>query len=141
MLYNSQVVQVFVPQLVSTKRRDGYFSQSSGHGKRSPHSGILLAAFGYAAIVRWGCRDEEVRLAREEPWRSPQSSLRDYGFLLERLQEEHSWSAAHAAGAISEYLRFMQLLAEAPKMELIASSDIDLVWHEHILDSANYCKL
>jgi hypothetical protein len=110
-----------------------------GHGKRSQAS-ILLAAFGCAAVARWRCPLEPVMQLPAEPWRSPETSLRDYSFLHYRLQEEHYWSAAHAAGAISEYLRFMQLLAEAPKMELIASSDIDLVWHEHILDSANYAQ-
>merc|ERR1740138_1892723 len=52
--------------------------------------------------------------------------------------EEYGWDGRHADGAIAEYLRFLQLLSEAPRRELIASSDIDLVWHEHLMDTANY---
>merc|ERR1712232_106678 len=36
------------------------------------------------------------------------------------------------------YLRFLQLIAESPRMELVAPTDVDLVWHEHILDTKNY---
>lgn len=77
------------------------------------------------------------------PWESPRSAFLDYEYLHERLREEYGWDEAHVHGALVEYLRFMQLLAESPKMELVASSDVDLVWHEHLLDSKNYeadCK-
>lgn len=69
---------------------------------------------------------------------TPPLQLNDYGFLLERVMEEHGWQAERADGAIVEYLRFLQLLAASPRMELVASSDVDLVWHEHILDTKNY---
>merc|ERR1712232_178509 len=72
------------------------------------------------------------------PWISPESALNDYAFLRERVMEEHGWDVGSAEGAIVEYLRFMQLLAEAPRMELVAPTDVDLVWHEHILDTKNY---
>merc|ERR1719473_1013314 len=72
------------------------------------------------------------------PWESPQTSLRDWNFLRERVAEEHEWPLERADAAIVEYLRFLQMLAEWPKMELIAPTDVDLVWHEHIMDTLNY---
>eukprot|EP00929_Paragymnodinium_shiwhaense_P074055 TRINITY_DN37873_c0_g1_i1.p1 TRINITY_DN37873_c0_g1~~TRINITY_DN37873_c0_g1_i1.p1 ORF type:complete len:276 (+),score=51.89 TRINITY_DN37873_c0_g1_i1:85-912(+) len=74
------------------------------------------------------------------PWDAPAAWLQDHSFLVTRVMEEHEWSKERADVAIVEYLRFMQLLAEAPRMELVASSDVDLVWHEHILDTINYAK-
>jgi len=73
-----------------------------------------------------------------QAWESPETSLRDYVFLKNRVMVENDWTQARAEGAIVEYLRFMQLLAEAPRMELVASSDIDEVWHEHLIDTQNY---
>merc|ERR1719245_21918 len=64
--------------------------------------------------------------------------LNDYIFLRERVMEEHGWDLRRAEGAIGEYVRFLQLLATAPRMELVASDDVDLVWHEHLLDTQNY---
>lgn len=74
------------------------------------------------------------------PWEAPQGALNDYKFLRGRVMEEHGWELARAEGAITEYLRFMQLLADARRMELVASMDVDLVWHEHILDTSNYAS-
>jgi hypothetical protein len=71
-------------------------------------------------------------------WQSPALALQDHDFLVSRVVEEHGWSVERAKGAIVEYLRFLVMLAEAPKMELVASSDIDLVWHEHLIDTKNY---
>ncbi|CAK0869492.1 unnamed protein product [Prorocentrum cordatum] len=65
-------------------------------------------------------------------------ALSDHAFLRERVMEEHGWPGPRADGAIAEYLRFLQLLASAPRMELVASDDVDLVWHEHLLDTQNY---
>merc|ERR1712232_1094658 len=73
-----------------------------------------------------------------EPWVAPETALQDYDFLRERVMEEHGWDRGRAEGAIVEYLRFLQMLAGSPRMELIASSDVDLVWHEHIMDTENY---
>lgn len=94
---------------------------------RSPHWHAPSAAVN---------SDIEVRAL--EVWKDPQTALQDFDFLQNRVMEEHSWDAGRAEGAIREYLRFMQMLAEAPKMELVASSDVDLVWHEHLIDTQNY---
>jgi len=51
---------------------------------------------------------------------------------------QHNWTVAHTEGAISEYLRFAELLTLSPDRELIASTDVDAVWHEHVLDTENY---
>eukprot|EP00928_Gymnodinium_smaydae_P016481 TRINITY_DN1618_c0_g1_i4.p1 TRINITY_DN1618_c0_g1~~TRINITY_DN1618_c0_g1_i4.p1 ORF type:complete len:294 (-),score=59.51 TRINITY_DN1618_c0_g1_i4:233-1060(-) len=73
--------------------------------------------------------------------REPQpADLSDASFLRARVMEEHGWSAERAEGALGEYLRFLLLLAEAPRRELIASSDVDLVWHEHLIDTENYAR-
>ncbi|CAK0869493.1 unnamed protein product [Prorocentrum cordatum] len=50
-------------------------------------------------------------------------ALSDHAFLRERVMEDHGWPGPRADGAIAEYLRFLQLLASAPRMELVASDD------------------
>jgi len=76
----------------------------------------------------------------EEPWLAPEKALRDFAFLRDRLVEEYGWEHSRSEAAIVEYLRFLTMLAESPHMELIASSDLDLVWHEHIQDTLNYAE-
>merc|ERR1719487_2556308 len=71
---------------------------------------------------------------------NPRTALRDWIFLRDRVVEEHDWSPEKAEAAIFEYLRFLRLLAEAPHMELVASEAVDLVWHEHLLDTTNYAE-
>jgi hypothetical protein len=93
--------------------------------------GTVLAA----VVIRWQPGD---LTKDDEVWNNPTKALQDYAFLRDRLVEEHGWDAAQADGAIVEYFRFLTMLAEAPSMELIASSDVDLVWHEHLLDTSNY---
>jgi len=113
----------------------------------------VVAALAVSACwVPWGSQllpslvekeDRPAAVATQLPGaavQSPQESLHDYAFLLERVVEEHHWSRERAAGAIVEYLRFLTLLAEAPRMELVASSDVDLVWHEHLIDTENYVR-
>jgi len=76
-------------------------------------------------------------------WSSPHTELADYHFLRERVMDEHNWTSKRAEGAIVEYLRFLQMIAQGDKMDMIASSDVDLVWHEHLMDTKNYaadCK-
>jgi hypothetical protein len=76
----------------------------------------------------------------QEPWLAPDKALRDFPFLRDRLVEEYGWEQSRSEGAIVEYLRFLTMLGESPRMELIASSDLDLVWHEHLQDTLNYAE-
>lgn len=70
----------------------------------------------------------------------PKTALQDWTFLRDRVVEEHGWTEVKAEAAIFEYLRFLRLLGEAPSMELVASEAVDLVWHEHLLDTTNYAE-
>lgn len=75
-----------------------------------------------------------------EAWTNPEAALHDYVFLRDRVMDEYAWDMERAEATIVEYLRFMEMLAESPRMELIASTDVDLVWHEHIMDTTNYAN-
>ena len=62
-------------------------------------------------------------------------------FLVPRLVRRHQWTAAKATEVVEEYHRFMQLkkaLKDYEATRLSPSSAIDLVWHEHILDTRRY---
>eukprot|EP00929_Paragymnodinium_shiwhaense_P095915 TRINITY_DN5723_c0_g1_i1.p1 TRINITY_DN5723_c0_g1~~TRINITY_DN5723_c0_g1_i1.p1 ORF type:complete len:280 (-),score=39.56 TRINITY_DN5723_c0_g1_i1:390-1229(-) len=115
-------------------------------------SGII---FGVAYLLDIGTEVWNERLARpreaamlettlvgerEAPWNASSSALSDHEFLRARLMDEYRWSLRRADLTIEEYLRFMQLLAETPGITLVACSDVDLVWHEHLLDTWNYAQ-
>jgi len=80
------------------------------------------------------------QIMTKQPWMEPELSLGDYDYLKQRVVDEYGWDAERARSAIVEYLKFLQMIAESPRMELIASTDIDLVWHEHLMDTSNYAK-
>ena len=40
--------------------------------------------------------------------------------------------------AVHQYRRFLSLKIRYPKVRLVPTEDIDLIWHTHILDTANY---
>eukprot|EP00933_Yihiella_yeosuensis_P010167 TRINITY_DN11646_c0_g1_i3.p1 TRINITY_DN11646_c0_g1~~TRINITY_DN11646_c0_g1_i3.p1 ORF type:complete len:162 (-),score=25.62 TRINITY_DN11646_c0_g1_i3:70-486(-) len=103
----------------------------------------VLVVVAVLAVLASRCVDNvppEGPIASAGFWKTPDTSLTDYDFLRQRVMEEHGWSKQRAEGAIVEYLRFLEMLAAAPTMELVASSDIDLVWHEHLVDTKNYAE-
>ncbi|MBQ70729.1 MAG: hypothetical protein CMA65_04485 [Euryarchaeota archaeon] len=42
--------------------------------------------------------------------------------------------------AVKKYKRFLNLKVKFPKMSLVPTDDIDMIWHSHILDTEQYAK-
>lgn len=80
----------------------------------------------------------QLELAADRPWDFPEMVLTDYEYLRERIAEEYDWSFEYSIKAIGEYVRFLVLIAESPHLELIASTHVDMVWHEHMLETQMY---
>lgn len=60
--------------------------------------------------------------------------------LQEPPYEGHGWSASQANIAEIEYKRFLALKRKYPEKDIVPNSDIDLFWHQHILDTEKYAK-
>jgi len=106
---------------------------------------LAMAAVLQVAVDQWHRISRNTQVVAfvprmEEPWVAPEKALRDFTFLRDRLVEEYGWEQSRSEASIGEYLRFLTMLAESPRMELIASSDLDLVWHEHLQDTLNYAE-
>jgi len=70
---------------------------------------------------------------------SPESI--DLDRFVEKLQKDHAsffTRSAVAHAAIKEYRRMLQLIQQHPDQPVVPSKIVDLVWHEHILDTAQY---
>ncbi len=63
----------------------------------------------------------------------------DLGAVRDKARGRHGWSEARAAALEGEYRDFLLLLAENPGKTISPwSDDLDLFWHEHILDTKRY---
>lgn len=57
----------------------------------------------------------------------------------EKIMKRHNWDEAKASNMEAEYRDFLILLAENPdKIVSPWSNDLDLFWHEHILNTRKY---
>ncbi len=53
----------------------------------------------------------------------------------------NDWSPTHAEALEAAYRRFLYLFAKHPKQTFVPwSNDLDLFWHEHILDTRKYAE-
>lgn len=62
---------------------------------------------------------------------------------VHKLQRDHRSYFANETvvrGALAEYRRMLQLIQRFPDTPVVPSKLVDLVWHEHILDTATYKK-
>lgn len=66
-----------------------------------------------------------------------QLDLRD---LTEKLMEAKDWSLEQANEAVLRYRRFLTLHLRNPNHYLFSTSQIDIVWKEHIADTERYAK-
>lgn len=61
--------------------------------------------------------------------------------LVLKLQRDHTQyvpDEATARGALKEYVRMLHLIQQFPDEAAVPSKLVDLVWHEHILDTLQY---
>lgn len=62
---------------------------------------------------------------------------------VKKLLRDHSHHFADeqsARGAIAEYRRMLRVIQKFPELPVVPSKLVDLVWHEHILDTQQYRK-
>jgi hypothetical protein len=59
--------------------------------------------------------------------------------ILQKAMQRNGWTVSQSHEAAVHYRRFLYLLAAHPR-EMITpwSADLDLLWHEHILDTRRY---
>lgn len=60
--------------------------------------------------------------------------------LQEPPYEGHGWSASQADIAEIEYKRFLALKRKYPEKDIVPHLDIDIFWHQHILDTEKYAR-
>ncbi len=54
------------------------------------------------------------------------------------LSRNPGWNQARFDAALKEYRRFLLLCKQYPEAKIMAPSDVDELWHMHMLDSVNY---
>lgn len=59
-------------------------------------------------------------------------------YLLMVLPSGPQWTEDKTVKAIARYLAFLYLVNLYPRMQLVPTQEIDLVWHYHILDTEKY---
>lgn len=68
----------------------------------------------------------------------------DFTMVKLKLQEPpfegHGWSASQADIAEIDYKRFLALKRKYPDKDIVPHLDIDIFWHQHILDTEKYAK-
>lgn len=65
----------------------------------------------------------------------------DLSPVARKCAERNRWTKERATMAEAEYRRFLTLLAEHPGQTISPwSMDLDLFWHEHILDTERYAR-
>jgi len=60
--------------------------------------------------------------------------------LQEPPYEGHGWSASQTDMAEIEYKRFLALKRKYPEKDIVPHREVDLFWHQHILDTEKYAK-
>lgn len=66
----------------------------------------------------------------------------DFSLILKRLFFDHAWinDLGESSVLIEEYSRFLALAASSQDKPTVPSASIDLVWHQHILDTRRYSE-
>lgn len=59
-------------------------------------------------------------------------------FKITHPTEGKGWSLERADSAVVRYRQFLELSLMYPEMSIVPTSEIDEVWHYHILDTAKY---
>lgn len=69
-----------------------------------------------------------------------QLNLGSLAYQLKQSTPSSQWTNEQTLRAITRYLMFLYLVNQYPKLRLAPSTEIDLVWHYHILDTAQYAE-
>lgn len=66
--------------------------------------------------------------------------LSSIAYLLMQSKVGPGWTKAQTVKAITQYLAFLYLADYYPHLQLVPSSEVDQVWHYHILDTQKYAE-
>lgn len=81
-------------------------------------------------------------MLRENIYNIPQSvkslDLQRISWKVKNSSHKPEMSDEEIKMAINRYRKFLTLKIRYPKVNLVPTEDIDLVWHTHILDTENY---
>ncbi|MBA3828992.1 MAG: glycine-rich domain-containing protein-like [Taibaiella sp.] len=69
--------------------------------------------------------------------------LIDFSMIKLKLQDEEEgvgWTKEECNSAEEEYKKFLLLKRTYPKKEIVPHKEIDVFWHQHILDTAKYAE-
>jgi hypothetical protein len=61
-------------------------------------------------------------------------------YLLTESRSGPQWKQAKACDVLAQYITFLYLRDAYPQYALVPSSDVDQVWHCHILDTQKYAE-
>lgn len=59
---------------------------------------------------------------------------------LQDVEEGPGWTAERCDAVEIDYKRFLALKRAYPDVEIVPNKDVDLFWHQHILDTEKYAK-
>lgn len=67
----------------------------------------------------------------------------DFTMVKQKLQDEEEglgWSTAQCNEAEADYKKFLALKRTYPEKEIVPNKQVDLFWHQHILDTQKYAE-
>lgn len=67
----------------------------------------------------------------------------DFTMVKQKIQDKEEglgWSADQCNQAEAEYKKFLGLKRTYPEKEIVPNKQIDLFWHQHILDTQKYAE-
>ena len=59
---------------------------------------------------------------------------------LQDKEEGLGWDSAECDEAAAEYKKFLALKRSYPEKEIVPNKQVDLFWHQHILDTQKYAE-
>lgn len=64
----------------------------------------------------------------------------DLNYIIVRMIDKKSWSPVDAEATVRKYKNFLILKIIYPQLSCVPTSEIDEIWHEHILHTKNYMR-
>lgn len=99
-------------------------------------SAAAMAALGYAMVATARYYNTNITL----PTKRRRIVLLNLDPVREKAMSRHGWTQEKARALEDEYRDFLILLAENDRTISPWSDDLDLFWHEHILDTKRYAQ-
>jgi hypothetical protein len=99
----------------------------------------IVCGLALVALVSWWATSPSSKGGRSLPVKRRRIVGLDLSQVRAKAMKRHGWSEEKALALESEYKDFLILLAEQPGETVSPwTDDLDLFWHEHILDTVRY---